>query len=111
MVTMTDVRSVAANTQADNVISGKVHEFVTRPSVIRISAAASAAGSRMTVLAGGRSLCQDQELSAANRFPILPDDIVTEGGAAPGDRIVVSVRNTTAGAITVNTKVDVIPVR
>jgi len=111
MVTMTDVRSTAANTQNDNVIAGKVHEFVTRPSVLRVSGAASAVGMRMTVLAGGRSLCQDQEVSAANRFPILPDDLVTEGGAAPGDRIVVSTRNTTVGAITCSVKVDVIPVR
>jgi hypothetical protein len=108
---MTDVRSTAANTQNDNVISGKVHEFVTRPSVVRVAAAASAVGMRMTVLIGGRSLGQDQELSAANRFPILPDDLVTEGGANAGDRIVVSTRNTTGGAITANVKVDVIPVR
>jgi len=110
MVSMSDVRSVAANTQVDNVLSGKVHEFVSRPSIVRLAAAASAVGMRVSLLVGGRSLVQDQEISAANRFPLLPDDLVTEGGANAGDRIVLTVRNTTVGAITANTKVDVIPV-
>src|SRR5262245_52339443 len=111
MVRMSDVSSIGANGTNPNVISGKVHEFVTRPSIVRVAGSGSATGLNVTVLLGGRSICQDQVMSAANRFPVLPDDIITEGGARPGDRIAVSVRNTTSGARTSNIAVDVIPVR
>lgn len=106
---MSDVRSVAANTVVENVLAGKLHEFLPGRSIVRIMAAGSAAGLRVSALIGGESVVQDQEISAANRFPIFPDDIVTEAAGLPGDRLTVSVRNTTAGALTSNITVDVQP--
>jgi len=110
MARMTDSRSVAANSQVDNILSGKLHEFLAEDSVIRLGMAASAAGLRTSFLVGGEATVQDQEVSRANRFPIFPDDVVAEAAGFAGDRILVSVRNTTGSAITIDAVVDVEPV-
>lgn len=107
---MSDVRSVAANTTVDNVMSGKLHEFLPVPSVVRLSCVASAAGIRATLIIGGEVVVDSQEVSGANRYPILPDDIVGEGAGFRGDRVVLRLQNTTAGALTVNSVVDVTPI-
>lgn len=106
MPRMSDVRSVAANSVVDNVLSGKLHEFLGEDSAITLLAAASAVGARVTLLIGGESVIQDQEIGAANRFPIYPDDFVAEGAGFQADRLLLSIRNTTGGAITVQTVVD-----
>jgi len=107
---MTDRQSVAANGSVNNALSGKLHEFVTRPSKIRIYGSASAVGLNMSALVGGQSFMQDQEVNAQNRMPIVPDDIMAEAGARAGDRLLVSYRNTTGGAITAFLRVEVIPI-
>lgn len=109
MAVMTDVRSVAGNTVVENVLSGKLHEFLQEDSIVRLAAVASAVGIRVTLLVGGEAVIQDQEISGANRFPVEPDDIVAEGAGVGGDRLVLSLRNTTAGALTVNSKLTTEP--
>ena len=109
MPRMTDVRSVGANSTVENVLAGKLHEFLSTRSLVRLMCVAGAVGLRVSLLIGGEALVQDQEISGANRFPIYPDDIVAEGAGFGGDRITVSVRNTTAAAITANTVVDTVP--
>lgn len=109
MNTMTDRRTVAANTTEQNVLSGKLHEFITQTSVVRIYATAAAVGMFLSALVGGESVVQDQEISAQNRMPIVPDDFIAEIGAVPGDRIMVSLRNSTAAGIIGFTRVEVEP--
>lgn len=109
MPVMTDVRSVAANATVENVIAGKLHEFITEPSTLNFLATASAIGLNMSILVGGESLVQDQEISGINRFPQDPEDALAQGGGLPGDRILVSVRNTTGAAITSNLRINVLP--
>lgn len=110
MIVMTDRQSVGANATVANAVSGKVHEFLERPSKVRLYGAASAVGLNFTLLVGSQSFCQDQEVSAQNRLPITPDDWLVDAGGKKGDRIVLSYRNTTAGAITAFSRVEVIPV-
>ncbi len=109
MNVMTDRQSIAANTVVNNVLSGKLHEFVAVESVVRIYATASAVGMNISALIGGESVVQDQEVSSQNRIPIIPDDFVAELGAHAGDRILVSMRNTTGGALTSFVRVEVEP--
>lgn len=108
---MTDRQSVALNATVANVLQGKMHEFVSEDSMIRLYATASAVGLNITFLIGGESFVQDQEISAQNRMPIVPDDFVAEAGALAGDRIIVSVRNTTGAAITSFVRVEVEPIQ
>lgn len=107
MNVMTDRRSVAANATEANVLSGKLHEFVTEPSIIRIYATGAAVGLFLSALVGGESVIQDQEVSAQNRMPLVPDDFLAEVGALPGDRVLVSLRNSTGVAIIGFSRVEV----
>ncbi len=110
MPRMSDSQSVAANSVVANVLSGKLHEFLSENSVIRVLATASATGMNATLLVGGESAMQDQLISLANRFPIFPDDLVVEHAGFAGDRLIWSLRNTTAAAITVISVIDVLPI-
>lgn len=107
---MTDVQSVAANTTTANILAGKANEFVSEPSVVTIGIAASAVGLKATVVIGTEVVVDDQEVSSINRMPQFPEDALAEGGAFAGDRITVRLHNTTAGAITGFTKINLSPV-
>jgi len=104
---MTDVRAVAANTTVDNILAGKIYEFAQYNAVASLLATASAVGLRASYIIGNEVQLDDQEVSAANRFPLNPDDFLARGGALKGDRLVVRLRNTTEAAITVQTKLEV----
>jgi len=110
MEVMTDRQSVGANASVANAVSGKIHEFLSRPSKVRFYGAASAVGLNFSTLVGNRTFLQDQEVSAQNRMPIVPDDFICEAAGKTGDRIVVSYRNTTGGAITAFLRVEVIAI-
>lgn len=110
MAIMTDRQSVAANASVANACAGKLAEFVTEPSVVRLYGSASAVGLNMSLIIGTESVLEDQEVNAQNRMPIIPDDFMAEGGALPGDRIVLRYRNTTGGAITTFSRVEIDPV-
>jgi hypothetical protein len=109
MATMTDRQSVGANAVVANAISGKTHEFVTEPSVVSYYGSAAAVALFSTLIIGTEIVVEDQELNAANRMPTIPTDFVAQGGAFPGDRIVVKLRNSTAGAIVGFTLVQLDP--
>lgn len=109
MSVLTDRQSVAANTTIANVLTGKSQEFVPEPSIVRLFMTGSAVGLFVTFLCGTEVVVEDQEVSSANRFPLVPDDYVAECGAIRGDRIVIKVRNSTAGAITSIARVEVNP--
>ena len=102
--------AVGANQVSTNQVQGTLEEFITRPSYIRLASASSVTGMNGTLIVGRTALCNDQFISLANRFPIIPDDVVIEHSVNRG-RMILTFRNTTAGAITVNWFVDVVPLR
>jgi len=106
---MTDVQSVAANTTTANILAGKAMEFVQEASIVTIGINGSAVGLNATVVIGTEVVIDDQEVSSINRMPQFPEDAFAEGGAFPGDRITVRLRNTTGGAITGFTKINITP--
>ncbi len=110
MARMTFVGSIAANAQNDNILAGKLHEFLVEHARVVVAAAAAAAGLRMSLLIGGEAVVQDQEVSSANRFPQLPQDFFAEGAGFPSDRIIIPLRNTTAAAINSQITIDIIPI-
>ncbi len=99
---MTDAAlSVGANAVSANIYSGKLAEYVGGPAIVRVRIAAAAAGLLLTLLLNGKVVVQDQEVSQANRWPILPDDLVGEF-PFEGGRLFATIRNRTAGAVTFN---------
>jgi len=109
MSTMSDVQSVAANTRTANILAGKAFEFVARPSIVNIYIVAAAVGVNADVLIGGESIMSDEEVSGANRFPTVNQDLTVRHGGSPGDRLFLALRNTTGAAIVVSTLVEVLP--
>jgi hypothetical protein len=108
---MTDAAlSVAANAVSANVYAGKLYEFPPRPSIVRVRISAAAVGLNATLLIGGVSIVNDQAISQSNRWPILPDDLVIQVPVRAGARLVLTLRNTTAGAITFNHVTEVLAV-
>jgi hypothetical protein len=104
MPTMQDSVSVAANTVSANVLAGQLYEFVGPGTPVTVSVTGSATGLRMNFICG-LPLVNDQAINLQNRFPLIPDDIVHQGGV-PGGRMVLTARNTTAGALTFFWRVD-----
>lgn len=96
--------SVAANSVSLNQFAGELYEFLDRPTNILLAAAAAAVGLRATLLIGGVAVVNDQDVSQANRFPIIPDDVITEEQGI--GRMILTFRNTTGAAILVNWSVD-----
>lgn len=98
--------SVPANSVTTNQLSGELYEFLSRPTLVTLLAAASAPGLRATWLIGGVAVVNDQDVSGANRFPVVPDDVITQERGI--GRMVLTFRNTTGAAITVSWIVDVL---
>jgi len=110
MPAMQNSVSVAANAVSPNQLAGEQFEFIARPSLVRLYNTGSAIGLLVTMLIGGRTIVNDQAISTANRFPITPDDFMAEGGAVTGERILLTFRNSTGGALTSFWRVEVLPV-
>lgn len=109
MAVMTDRQSVAANAVVANACSGKLHEFLPSRAMVRLYALGSAVGLNMTLQVAGVTILNDQEVGVGTAMPIVPDNFVCETPAPPGARVVLTYRNTTGGAITAYSRVDVIP--
>lgn len=106
MPTMQDSLSVAANAVSANVLAGQLYEFLGGPTSLVLSATGSAIGLRATLLVNGVALVNDQAIGLQNRFPLIPDDVITQELVA-GGRMVLTFRNTTGGALTAFWRVDV----
>jgi hypothetical protein len=101
---MQDSVSVAANSVSSNVLAGQLYEFVPNGANVTVSVTGSATGLRTTFICGV-PLINDQAINLQNRFPLVPDDII-HSGPVPGGRMVLTARNTTAGALTYFWRVD-----
>jgi hypothetical protein len=102
---MQDSVSVPANSVSTNVLAGQLYEFVPTGTKVSLSCTGSATGLRVTLIANIPVL-NDQAINLQNRFPIIPDDIIFQG-AVRACRLVLTSRNTTAGALTFFWRVDV----
>lgn len=102
--------SVAANSTVDNVLSGSAWEYLPYNAALEFGLVASATGLVVTLISGSDLIMEESPISIQNRFPIKPDDFVARDVARAGEKLIVRVRNTTAGALTLFSSVDVTPV-
>ena len=99
--------SVAANDVSPNQLAGELFEFLARPSRVALYATGSAIGLNASLLVGGLAFANDQAIGLQNRFPIVPDDFFVDAGGFAAERLILTFRNTTAGALTAFWKVEV----
>lgn len=103
--------SLAANTTLDNLLSGSAFEFARGPQLVSLGITASATGTFVTFTSGADVVLEESPPIVQTRYPIIPDEFFYTDVAAPGDRYVIRVRNTTAGAITVRAIMQIQDVR
>lgn len=91
--------SVGIGAVNDNVFSGSVYEFANRNRVASIGITAAATGTFATLQSGADVVAEEFAPVVATRFPIIPDEFYYNDIQAIGDRLVLRVRNPTAGAV------------
>lgn len=103
-------QSVAANTIVDNVLQGKLYEFLSFNSRVLAVMRAAAVGVFVTLNIGGRVIVDAQEIGAAAGPPIIPDDVIADDFGIAGEKVTLAVHNRTGAAIVVQGKIYVEPV-
>jgi len=92
--------AVAANSTVENVFAGSAFEFLRGNSVVSIGVGAAAAGIVMNIQSGADIVLEEAAAPILTRFPIIPDEMYYTDVGQMGDRVVLRVRNTTAGPLT-----------
>lgn len=103
--------SVAANSTVDNLFSGSAFEFARGPQLVTLGVTQSAAGLLCTFTSGADVVQEEAPPPVKTTMPVIPDDFFASDIAAPGDRYVLRVRNTTAGALTVRAVIQIQDIR
>lgn len=98
---------VAANAVNDNILAGSAFEFARGNILLSMGATQSATGLFLTINVGSDIVLEESPLSIQTRFPIIPDEMYYTDVATVGDRIVLRVRNSTGGGLTVRAIVQV----
>lgn len=101
--------AVAATSVNDNLVSGSAFEFARTRQIVSIGLTASATGSFVTIQSGSDVVLEESPPYVATVFPVIPDQMFYTDVMEAGDRLVVRVRNPTAGSITHRLIVQITP--
>lgn len=103
---MTVSVQIAAGVLNANVLQGQRFERMPYNGFVTLLESGSAAGLESELNIGGQSVSPPMPVNAQNRIPVTPDDLsLADAEAWQGQLIQLSVRNTTAGALTYNARV------
>lgn len=103
-------QSIAANATVDNLYSGSAFEFARQNSLLNMAVVGSATGLVATIQVGSRVVVEESPLAILGTMPKLQDDFYYSEGVLANERIILRVRNTTAGALTVRSIAQMQPV-
>jgi len=99
MPVMQNATSLAAGINSSNLLAGSAFEFARSRSLVSIGLTASATGTFITINSGADVILEESPPYEATVFPIVPDQMFYNDVMEVGDRLRISVRNPTAGAI------------
>jgi hypothetical protein len=106
---ISDTISVAGNSRTANVLAGQQFEFLPARASVQLRSSSAATGVRADFNLGGEQLAVDTLIPPTNRFPIAPDDTMVTTTGTKGERLFLTFRNTTAGALVVQYAVEIMP--
>jgi len=101
--------SIAASSANENILSGSAFEFLRGNAIVSIGLTGSATGLVANIQSGADIVLEESPLAVKTTMPTIPDDMYYNDVGIQGDRLVIRVRNTTAGALTVRAIVQVTP--
>jgi hypothetical protein len=102
-------QSIAAGAVNNNLVSGSAFEFARTRQVISLGVVQSATGMFATIQAGPDIIVEEFSLPILTTYPIIPDNMYFTDVMEVGDRLVIRVRNPTAGALTARAVIQVSP--
>jgi len=95
--------SVGAGARNDNLVSGSAFEFARSRQVVSMGLTAAATGVLATITSGADVVLEESAAYIKTQFPIVPDEMFYNDVMEVGDRLVISARNSSGGAIVVRT--------
>jgi len=93
--------SVLAGAINPNIYSGSAFEYSRGRSAVSLGVTASATGILVTINSGSDIILEESAAYIATQFPIIPDQMFYNDIMEPMDRLKVSARNSSGGALTV----------
>jgi len=91
--------SVAAGGSNSNIFSGSAFEYARGRQALSLGVVAAATGTFVTVQAGADIILEESAPMVLTTMPIVPDHMYYNDIMEPFDRLRVSVRNPTGGAV------------
>lgn len=91
--------SVPATSVVENVFSGSAFEFPRTNVAVSLGSVGAATGLFITIQSGGQIVLEESEPAISTDYPLIPDEFYFNFAALAGDRLVLRVRNSTAGAV------------
>lgn len=92
--------SIAAGAVNSNLVSGSAYEFARSRQIVSLGVVQSATGMFCTIQSGADIVAEEFSLPILTTYPIVPDNMYFTDVMEQGDRLVLRVRNPTAGALT-----------
>lgn len=91
--------SVGIGATVENALAGSAFEFLRRNAVVSLGVTAAATGTFVTVQSGADIVLEESPAAVLTTFPVIPDQMFYNDVGVQGDRLVVRLRNPTAGAV------------
>lgn len=91
--------SIAAGGSNSNLVSGSAFEFARGRQALSLGVNAAATGTFITIQSGGDVILEESPPYVATLFPIVPDQMFYNDIMENGDRLRISARNPTGGAV------------
>lgn len=91
--------SVGAGVTDPNLLTGSTFEFMRGNVYLSIGVTAAATGTFVTIISGSDIILEDSAPPVLTRYPVIPDEMYFNDVATLADRLVISVRNPTGGAV------------
>ena len=102
--------TIATTVTLENALSGSAFEFARTNQLVSIGVVCDTAGCFATITNGSDVLLEESEVDVKSTYPVIPDNMYYNDVATQGDRLVIRLRNPTAGNVVFKTVVQITPI-
>lgn len=106
MAVIQKTTTVGAGATVENVLSGSAFEFLRRNAIVSMGVVCDTAGAFITIQSGSDIVLEESQAAVKATFPVIPDEMYYNDVGVTGDRLVIRLRNPTAGAVVFRTIVQ-----